>query len=114
MTYSNERLVALMERESARTLVYPELYLYFPCTSLPALRDGSVEVPQHVVIGETESPPLRYHVTSPFVGLLDLYELERVPVADSEDDVDRLRVFAVDRRIPGAGLAPPTRTTIVS
>ncbi len=114
VTYSNERLVALMDGESSRTLVYPELFLYFPCANLPELRDGLVEVPQLVVIGKTESPPLRYHVTSPFVGLLDLYELERVPVADSRDRVDRLRVFAVDQRIPGAGLAPPTATAVVS
>lgn len=114
VTYSNERLVALMDSESSRTLVYPELYLYFPCTNLPKLRNGIVEVPQHVVIGETESPPLRYHVTSPFVGLLDLYELERVPVADSEESVDRLRVFAVEQRIPGAALAPPIAADVVS
>lgn len=114
VTYSSERLATVMGGKSSRTLVYPELYLYFPCTNLPKLRNGTVEVPQHVVIGETESPPLRYHVTSPFVGLLDLYTLERVPVADSEESVDRLRIFAVDERIPGAALAPPTATNVVS
>ena len=114
VTYVNEPLAPLMSSATARTLVYPELYLYFPCRNLPELRDGAVEVPEYVVIGETESPPLRYHVTSPFVGLLDLYDLERVPVADSVDQVDRLRIFEVDTRIPGASLAPPTRTTVVS
>ena len=114
VTYENERLAPLMSGDASRTLVYPELYLYFPCRKVPELRDGVVEVPQYVVIGETESPPLRYHVTSPFVGLLDLYELERVPVADSKGSVDRLRVFGVDSRIPGGAQALPTITTVIS
>ena len=114
VTYENQQLAPLMSNAASRTLVYPELYLYFPCRRVPELRDGAVEVPEYVVIGETESPPLRYHVTSPFVGLLDLYELARVPVADSEDLVDRLRIFEVERDIPGASLAPATRTTVVS
>lgn len=114
VTYTNERLAALMEGDASRTLVYPELYLYFPCTSLPALRQGIVEVPQRVVISNNTSPPLRYHVTSPFVGLLDLYHLERVPVADTPSSVDRLRIFEVDRLIPGAMEAPPTTTTVAS
>ncbi|MDQ3380626.1 MAG: arabinosyltransferase domain-containing protein [Actinomycetota bacterium] len=114
VTYANERLAPLMSAGASRTLVYPELYLYFPCRKVPQLQNGAVGIPQFVVIGQTVSPPLRYHVTSPFVGLLDLYELERVPVADSEESVDRLRVFAVEARIPGAALAPPTTTDVVS
>jgi hypothetical protein len=114
VTYENERLAPLMSGDAARTLVYPELYLYFPCRKVPELQNGVVEVPQYVVIGETESPPLRYHVTSPFVGLLDLYEVERVPVADSNDSVDRLRVFVVDSRIRGGARAHPTITTVFS
>lgn len=112
VTYSNERLVALMESESSRTLVYSDLYLYLPCTRLPALREGIVEVPQDVVIGGTESLPLRY-VTSPFVGLLDFDDLERVPVADSEDQVDH-PAFHGRPANPRCRVAPPTRTTIVS
>ncbi len=81
---------------------------------MPDLRAGMVEVPRYVVIGQTESPPLRYHVTSPFVGLLDLYDLERVPVADSEGLVDRLRVFEVDRAVPGAVQAPVQAVEVVS
>jgi hypothetical protein len=53
--------------------------------------------------------------TSPFRGVLDLYRLERLPVADSPDPPrDVVAVFAVERRIPGAMEAPPDRTTFGS
>jgi hypothetical protein len=56
--------------------------------------------------------------TSPFLGVLDLYSLRRLPVvsedfADDEGD-DELAVLVVDRRIPGAAVAEPVRTTLVS
>jgi hypothetical protein len=115
VTYANARLAPLMSRVSSRTLVYPELLPYFPCTRLPVLSEGAVEVPQHVVTTSNSFfnslAVIRRSEASPFFGVVDLYDIERVPVADTEDWPRSVLVFAVDRRIPGAMLAPPARTT---
>jgi hypothetical protein len=98
-----------MERAGSRSLVYPEVLPYFPCARLPNLHDGVVDVPDRIVISTPDPvPPFRYNVTSPFLGLQDLYQLHRVPVADTRPALERLEIYDVDRRIPGAKLAPPT------
>jgi Mycobacterial cell wall arabinan synthesis protein len=102
------------ELASSPSLVYPELLPYFPCTRLPALRAGIVEVPRYVVIADYPDPPLRYTLTSPFVGLLDLYEVTPIPLTESARPPSRVLVFEVDQRIPGSKLAPATRSTLVS
>jgi hypothetical protein len=109
VTYSNELLAPALKRTGSRSLVYPEVLPYIPCADLPTLHDGVVDVPDRIVISTPNPvPPLRYDVTSPFLGLLDLYDVERVPVADTMPPLERLQVYAVDRRIPGAMLAQPT------
>ncbi len=114
VTYVNRRLAPEMSRAGSRTLVYPELLPYFPCTQLPVLRDGVVEVPQQVVTTDNGFSVLSGDVSSPFLGLLDLYELERVPLADTKNQPRSVLVFGVNRLIPGIELAPPVRMTFTS
>lgn len=113
VVYTNEPLARRMDSVESRTLVYPELLTYFPCTRLPTLRDGAVEVPQHIVFTE-RSFPLGRDAYSPFLGLLDLYELERLPVSDTEHPPEEVIVFALDRWVPGASIAPPDKRTLSS
>jgi len=114
VTYANRRLGPEMSSAGSRTLVYPEVLPYFPCTQLPVLRDGAVEVPQHVVTTDNGFSVLSEDVSSSFLGLLDLYEIERVPVAGTKSQPEPVLVFAVDRLIPGAKLVPPDRATFTS
>jgi hypothetical protein len=110
-TYRNESLATQMSGPGSRTLVLPGLLMYLPCTRLPLLANGIVEVPTHVVSPRNQLGPFRYPVTSPFIGVADLYDLEHLPISDSENAPGEVAVFAVDRRIPGAMLAPPTAST---
>jgi hypothetical protein len=110
VTYDTERLSQRVNRESS-SLVLPNLYTYLPCTTLPELRAGIVEAPEYVLVSLNPLSPVRYPVSSPFAGLVDVYELERLSVADSENPPDELVVFE-RREIPGAKVAPPTVTTV--
>jgi hypothetical protein len=112
VSYTNEPLVQQMVARSSPSLVLPNLVSYFPCAPLPPLRNGVVEVPQHIVTSHDwgNTWPLRFMGTSPFEGVLDLYALERLPLADSRY-VPGIVVFGVDQRIPGAKLVRPAATT---
>ena len=110
VTYDTERLSQRVRGES-RSLVLPNLFTYLPCTRLPELRDGIVEAPEFVLVSPNPFSPIRYPVSSPFAGLVDVYELERLSIADSESPPDELVVFE-RTEIPGAALAPPTVTTV--
>ena len=92
------------------TLVVPELASYFPCARQPRLDDGIVEAPHIVVSPFAGTSWLSSWETSPFEGLLDLYPLEPLPVADPGDRPQELAVLEVDQRIPGFRLLPPVET----
>ena len=79
-----------------------------------ALGGGVVEVPTHIVTTAELSSPVTYSFTSPFDGLLDLYLLERLPLADSTDPPEGLVIFAVKTRLPDAKRVPPVRREVVS
>ena len=111
VTYASELLARRLDRSDSPSLVLPNLVTYFPCARLPRLSDGIVEVPGQILVPRSSSSPVRYAVTSPFVGLLDLYELERLPLADSTNPPADFVVFGVERSIPGSMLIPPTRST---
>jgi len=114
VTYANAKLASKMRSPGSRTLVYPELLPYFPCTQLPTLEQGTVEEPGYVVLTDNGFSLLSGDVSSPFLGLLDIYDLERVPLADSSNWPEPVLVFEVDRHIPGAALAPPHRVSFTS
>ncbi|MGH3132584.1 MAG: arabinosyltransferase domain-containing protein, partial [Gaiellaceae bacterium] len=113
VTYANEELARRMDRASP-TLVLPNLVTYFPCADLPVLGDGVVEVPHHVLVSSNPHSAIRYPISSPFAGLVDVYELERLPISDSTNPPDELFAFEVDRRIPGGKELPPDSAKVTS
>jgi arabinosyltransferase C len=105
-------LSQLVASESSPSLVLPNLLLYFPCVHLPRLENGVAEVPSYVVTPSTSPIPVRYS-TSPFYGVLDLYELARLPSAPP-DRLTGIEVFAVRQDVPGGATAAPAAKTFVS
>ena len=108
------RLADLIEPEGSRTLVLPNTLPYFPCARLPRLEYGAVGIPDYIItplIPTVYGQPVavRYRA-SPFYGLLDLYDVERLEWAGLNPPRE-IGVFAVERRIPGAKEALPARTT---
>jgi hypothetical protein len=87
---------------------------YVPCVDLPRLRNGTVEVPQQIIAPRDTLWPMFGRDTSPFESLLDLYRLERLPLADSQYPPGNLVLYDVDRRIPGAVVLLPDATVLVS
>jgi hypothetical protein len=114
VTYESDRFVSRMTRPGSRTLVIPNILLYFPCIRLPVLAEGTVEVPTHVVSWSAQATPIAFEGTSPFEGVLDVYDVEHLSLRDSENPPADIVAYAVDRRIPGAVLAPATAFTYVS
>ena len=114
VTYETEPLTSRIAKREARNYVFANLLLYFPCAKLPELGQGVVEVPEHVVTWRNDFSPLRYQLTSPFLGVLDLYDLEQLPLTDGEDAPADVLAYEVDREIPGAVRLAPEATTVTS
>jgi hypothetical protein len=104
VAYENDQLAGMLGRESP-TLVLPNLLTYFPCVEQPRV-GGVAEVPRLIVAFRDTMWPLGTG-TSPFDQLPDLYPLVRLPLSDSRQPPDEVAVYAVDRRIDGAAVAPP-------
>jgi hypothetical protein len=113
VTYTNEPLTPALRRDGSLSLVYGNLLAYFPCARLPKLGGGVVEVPDRVVSTDRFSL-FSGDEASSFHGLLDLHELERTSVADSENWPEDVHLFEVDRDIPGARLLAPDSVTFTS
>jgi hypothetical protein len=114
VTYANEPLARRLASPSSRPLVFPNLVTYFPCAELPHFASGAAEAPRQIVIPSDAGSPVREPATSPFAGVLDLYQLERLPLADSGNPPDDFIVFDVAGDIPGAVEAAPTVTTSIA
>lgn len=112
--YSSEPLTSRIALSEARTLVLPNLLMYFPCARLPLLGQGVVEAPDHIVSWREQDSPFRYPITTPFLGVVDLYDLEHLPTTDSDDAPADVLAFDVDQLIPGAVRVPPEATTVTS
>jgi hypothetical protein len=111
VVYRSEPLRTRIEGDKARSLVFPNLRMYFPCVHLPRLNGGIVDVPGSIVVTSDATSPIRWPGSSPFAGILNLYPVKRLPVADSDNPPVDLVAFEVERRIPGAELAPPIAAT---
>ncbi len=114
VVYTSETLAEKLDRDDPRTLVLPNLVTYFPCARLPQLGSGIFEIPRYVLVSPNPHSPLRYPVSGPFAGLVDVYELVRLSTGDSRNPPDDALVYEVDQDIDGATLAPPVKTTRVS
>ncbi|MDQ3672038.1 MAG: arabinosyltransferase domain-containing protein, partial [Actinomycetota bacterium] len=108
--YTAEPLARSLARGASSSLVFPHLVTYLPCVSQPRLGGGIVEAPSHIVVATDADSPVREPASSPFAGVLDLYELERLPLADSAIPPEGVAIFRVDREIPGAKEAPARAT----
>ena len=108
VTYSNQELGQLLTEGGAEALVSPALLTYMPCTAQPRLQAGVVGVPRYVVMARAfTNLPLMY-VTSPFRGVLDLFALERISMADSDQKAHTgLVMFEVHPRVAGGVVAQP-------
>ena len=109
VAYASERLARRMAGTSALSLVLPNMLMYVPCAHQPRLDDGVVEAPRQIV-AFLYSWPVGLP-TSPFSGLLDLYRLQRLSLADATGTPRGAVLYDVDRRIPGALTVPPDKTS---
>jgi hypothetical protein len=110
-----EPLARRLGKSGSASLVLPNLVPYFPCARLPRLRNGLAEVPDTIVSYPNEFSPIRYPLTSPFVGVLDLYPLRRLRLEPTPDGADsEIEVFEIDRTIPGGLPAPATESSFTS
>ena len=99
----SDRAPLLASSETARraSLIHPDLLLYFPCARQPALADGAVEVPQYFVwFDHPDSSRIRIEPTSPFLGVHDLYPVQRLPLTDGTNPPAGVVVYEVERAIP--------------
>ena len=103
------RLARLLEREMTTALASPEVLPYFPCARQPRLQGGVAEPPDLILTTRYYQDPLLYG-TSPFNGVHDLYSVERLRVFGSYSP-KALRLYAVEKTIPGAVELPPTQAT---
>ena len=110
VTYATGRLSRLI-REEARTLIHPNLMLYVPCARQPRLADGIVEPPRYFVWFDDPFQPLPFEATSPFLGVHDLYSVQRLPLTDGLNPPLGVVVYEVEQRIPGADIVPPEADT---
>jgi hypothetical protein len=102
VAYQRTSLSTLFRLHGARPLVWPNLLLYMPCARQPRLTKGVVEVPT-VLVAQSGFFPLEFP-TSPFHGLVDLYGVRDLSVADSKVVPQGITVLWVERRIPGAAV----------
>ena len=108
VTYAETRPSDLFDAPGARTLVHPNLLLYLPCATQPRLEDGRVEVPDYFVWFDHPYQPHPFEATSPFLGVRDMYSVQRLPLTDGPSPPPGVVVYGLDRRIRGGELAPPT------
>jgi hypothetical protein len=107
VTYENESLATLLERESP-SLPLPNLLMYVPCVDLP--RVGVVaQTPGSILAFRDSMWPVTTD-TSPFAGVPDLYPLVRLPLSDSPDPPGEVAVYEVDQHLEGGVLVPPEQS----
>jgi hypothetical protein len=109
VTYDATRLSDRLDSATS-TLIHPTTFTYFPCARQPAVGNGVVEAPSQVIV--TDANPLTNPVLpggriGPYVGILDLYRLDRLALTDSANPPPDTVAYGVDTRIPGGLEARP-------
>ena len=107
VAYRTETLSRLLAAPGASTLIHPALLLYFPCARQPKLADGVVAVPRYFVWFDHPFQPHPFEPTSPFLGVRDLYPVQRVPLTDGTNPPSGVVVYEVDPRVSDAERVPP-------
>jgi hypothetical protein len=106
VSFARVRLGGFLRQPSVRSLVSPYLFAALPCAKLPPLAFGAAGVPSILV--DWIAPPSATHVTGPFVGLSDLFEIVRLPVHAPDRTREQVQVYWV-RLDPRDAIAPATR-----
>ena len=110
--YRQASLSGLLAQQGATALIHPALLPYFPCARQPALRAGIVDAPNYIVWYGDTYQPLLFAAASPFVGVRDVFPVQRLPSSDGTSSLERMTVYKIDQRIPGAEkLAPDLHDT---
>jgi EmbC C-terminal domain len=112
VAYETQPLGERVRADGSTTLVWPNLFLYFPCVRQPVLRNGIVQPPTHVISWTNQWSPFSAHLTSPFEGVRDLYDLEQLSTADSAAPPQGVFAYEVQSEIPGATMVEPVATTV--
>jgi len=101
-------LAEVLQRDGSRTLVSPFLFEAMPCTRLPELAYGVATTP-NVLVDWVPVPSLT-NTTSPWAGISEVFDLDRIPVTTT---VDRGPLFVYTVR-PDArdAVAPATRSIL--
>jgi hypothetical protein len=80
--------------------VNPNRLAYFPCVRVPLIHDGIAEPPDFVIAPwQSDALPVAYE-NSPFIGLLDAYQLRPLTLGGS-GPWREISVYAVER-VPGS------------
>jgi len=109
--YEAAPLSHLLAGPEASVLIHPALFLYFPCARQPTLADGVVEVPRYFLWFDNGFQPHPYEPTSPFLGVHDLYSVQRVPLTDGLNPPSGVVLYEIERQIAGGKvLSPESRT----
>ena len=74
--HGNGDVVDLLEAPESPTLLVPPVGVYFPCTTIPSIVGGVVEIPRLIVF-ESSPWPL-YGRDGPLAAISDLYQLEGI------------------------------------
>jgi hypothetical protein len=93
----------------ARTLVHPNLVLYFPCVKQPVLKGGAVEVPDYMIWFDHWYQPYPNEESSPFLGVRDSFDVRRLTL-DGPNAPERVVVFEVVLDEAGVAVALPEVT----
>ena len=101
------RLARLVERKATRVLTSPALLPYFPCARQPGLKGGVAQPPDLLLLTYFDGAPFVYGA-SPFDRVLDLYRVRPLRIVGTYKPKE-LRVYGVEKTIPGAVVLPPTR-----
>jgi hypothetical protein len=120
IAYRTQALRDAMRQGNGTTLVHPQLLPYMPCARLPKLHAGVVEPPSVLIYPqETQrgnSIPRSLvveDVSSPFAGVRDVFELQRLPVEDTPIPPSGMIVLTT-RPPPGMALAGVDQSTTSS
>jgi arabinosyltransferase A len=96
----------LLEDESTRTYVVPDLLVYFPCVRQPRIGGGIAEAPDYA-ISRFEDSGLEAWEASPFHPVVQLYPLDQVPLTNGPPT--EVFLYQVGG-MPGAAKALPVST----
>jgi hypothetical protein len=110
VTFANEPFASRLDIVDSRVLVSPFVLPYFPCAQQPKLRDGVAEVPRYLVVPNQVAWPFG-DPSSPFFGLSDVHQTERLTFAGSPNATRDLAIFEIHSQLPGGKLAPPASAT---